>query len=76
MSADFCGRSYDAAFLRDLPADVDACGENGEFHTCVTYAPLFAQRVGIRVVGRTRYRAPPELGGDEFWFAALEPVSP
>lgn len=76
LSADFCGRPYDAAFLRDLPADVDACGENGEFHTCVTCAPLFAHRVGMRVVGRTAYRAPPELGGDEYWFATLEPAVP
>jgi uncharacterized protein (TIGR00290 family) len=76
LPAEFCGRPYDPAFLRDLPAGVDACGENGEFHTCVTYAPLFAQRIGVRVCGRTPYRAPAELGGDEFWFATLEPARP
>ena len=31
----FIGRRYDAAFLDDLPPDVDPCGENGEFHTVV-----------------------------------------
>jgi diphthamide synthase (EF-2-diphthine--ammonia ligase) len=73
LPAEFCGRPYDAKFLRDLPAGVDACGENGEFHTCVTDAPLFASPIGIRVIGQTWYRAPPELGGDEFCFAAVEP---
>ncbi|HET6599427.1 MAG TPA: adenosine nucleotide hydrolase, partial [Burkholderiaceae bacterium] len=33
LDASFCGREFDAAFLADLPAGVDACGENGEFHT-------------------------------------------
>jgi uncharacterized protein (TIGR00290 family) len=74
LPATFCGRRYDAAFLRDLPTGVDACGENGEFHTCVTYAPMFARRIGVRVVGIRPYRAPAELGGDEFSFATLEPV--
>src|SRR4051812_36850148 len=31
----FVGRSFDEALLRDLPAGVDPCGENGEFHTFV-----------------------------------------
>ena len=28
--------------LDDLPAHVDPCGENGEFHTCVSAGPMFA----------------------------------
>ncbi|HEU5396007.1 MAG TPA: ATP-binding protein, partial [Verrucomicrobiae bacterium] len=27
------GRNIDEAFIRDLPAHVDPCGENGEFHS-------------------------------------------
>ncbi|HEX5123057.1 MAG TPA: ATP-binding protein, partial [Rhodanobacteraceae bacterium] len=37
----FCGRDFDAALLAELPAGVDACGENGEFHTCVHAGPIF-----------------------------------
>lgn len=37
----FAGRPYDASFLADLPANVDPCGERGEFHTCVVDGPLF-----------------------------------
>ena len=29
----FAGRAYDARLLAELPADVDPCGERGEFHT-------------------------------------------
>ena len=75
LPAEFCGRPYDADFIRDLPPSVDACGENGEFHTCVTRAPLFSARVDVRVSGRQRYVAPPELGSAEFWFAKLEPTA-
>ena len=30
--------------LADLPAGVDPCGENGEFHTFVTHGPMFEHR--------------------------------
>ena len=43
----FAGRRFDAAFLADLPAGVDPCGENGEFHTCVTGGPMFRDFVGV-----------------------------
>jgi uncharacterized protein (TIGR00290 family) len=43
----FAGRSLDAAFLRDLPADVDPCGENGEFHTCVHAGPMFKHLIPV-----------------------------
>lgn len=41
LDAGFAGRDFDAALLRDLPAGVDPCGENGEFHTCVHAGPMF-----------------------------------
>ncbi|HKD19505.1 MAG TPA: ATP-binding protein [Thermoanaerobaculia bacterium] len=46
LPASFAGRSFDAAFLADLPEGVDPCGENGEFHTCVTGGPMFRSPVG------------------------------
>ena len=42
LDAGFAGRDFDAALLRDLPAGIDPCGENGEFHTCVHAGPMFA----------------------------------
>ncbi len=41
LDAGFAGRVFDQAFLDELPAGIDACGENGEFHTCVSAGPMF-----------------------------------
>jgi uncharacterized protein (TIGR00290 family) len=35
------GKTIDDAFVRQLPAEVDPCGENGEFHTFVYDGPVF-----------------------------------
>jgi uncharacterized protein (TIGR00290 family) len=45
LGPDFAGRPYDAALLRDLPAGVDPCGENGEFHTFVYDGPIFTTAI-------------------------------
>lgn len=45
----FLGREYDESFLRDLPADVDACGENGEFHTFTYDGPAFVRGLQVEV---------------------------
>ena len=47
LDASFAGRLFDTAFLSELPATVDPCGENGEFHTFVFDGPLFHQPVPI-----------------------------
>ena len=41
LDARFAGRAFDEALLRELPPTVDPCGENGEFHTCVSAGPMF-----------------------------------
>lgn len=47
LSKEFLGRKINASFLCDLPANVDACGENGEFHTFVYNAPFFKEIISI-----------------------------
>ena len=49
LSADFAGRPYDADLLRDLPNEIDPCGERGEFHTFVSDGPGFEEPVDYRV---------------------------
>ncbi len=41
----FAGRTFDRAFLAELPPEVDPCGENGEFHTFVSAGPHFKRPV-------------------------------
>ena len=43
----FAGRDLDEAFLRELPAGIDPCGENGEFHSCVYDGPMFREAIPI-----------------------------
>ncbi|MEV1295295.1 ATP-binding protein [Pseudonocardia sp. NPDC049635] len=51
VPATLAGRSFDDAFLDELPAGADPCGENGEFHTFVTGAPWFGHEVAVTVTG-------------------------
>ena len=49
LDRSFAGRELDEQFFRDLPAGVDPCGENGEFHTFVFDGPIFSKPIPIRV---------------------------
>jgi len=62
----FAGRDYDHDLLRALPAGVDPCGENGEFHTFVYDAPVFSSAIGVET-GEIVER-------DGFVFADVVPV--
>lgn len=48
LPAALAGRAFDAALLAELPAGIDPCGENGEFHTCVTAGPMFSHPLDLR----------------------------
>lgn len=47
LDRSFAGRELDASFFRDLPAGVDPCGENGEFHTFVFDGPIFRHAIPV-----------------------------
>jgi uncharacterized protein (TIGR00290 family) len=47
LDKSFAGRELDSSFFRDLPASVDPCGENGEFHTFVFDGPIFRQPIPV-----------------------------
>jgi uncharacterized protein (TIGR00290 family) len=47
MADDFIGRDLDFATIQQLPAAVDPCGENGEFHTFAYAGPMFSEPIAI-----------------------------
>jgi uncharacterized protein (TIGR00290 family) len=47
LDPSFVGRRLDEAFLQDLPAAIDPCGENGEFHTAVVNMPMFRAPIPV-----------------------------
>jgi uncharacterized protein (TIGR00290 family) len=59
LPAEFAGREFDEALLADLPAGVDPCGENGEFHTFVYDGPAFSTPIrferGERILREGRF---------------------
>ena len=66
LDARFAGRKFDRALLADLPAGVDPCGENGEFHTFAYAGPMFRHSIPV---------SPGELrDADGFVFADLIPT--
>ncbi len=65
LPASFAGRRFDAALLDALPAGVDPCGENGEFHSFVSAGPVLSRRIAVKV-GETVER-------DGFAYADLLP---
>ncbi len=62
---EIAGRWYDEALLAELPASVDPCGENGEFHTVVVDGPGFSHPIDV-VLGEIIER-------DGFVFADVVP---
>ena len=62
----FAGRIIDESFMAQLPANVDPCGENGEFHSFVFDGPVFKRRIQY-TVGQIVLR-------DSFYFCDLIPA--
>jgi len=49
LPARFAGRRFDTALLAELPAGVDPCAENGEFHTFACAGPMFRSPIVVEV---------------------------
>ena len=62
LDESFAGRIIDKDFLKDLPKNVDPCGENGEFHTFVFDGPIFQKPVPFTIGEKVfrEYKAPKE----------------
>ncbi|SEW48677.1 MJ0570-related uncharacterized domain-containing protein [Chryseobacterium wanjuense] len=78
LDKSFAGRIIDKHFIKDLPENVDPCGENGEFHTFTFDGPIFKNPVQFEV-GETVKKTYPKPKSDEndetgeyiFWFCDL-----
>lgn len=63
----FVGASFDKKFLSQLPATIDPCGENGEFHSFVYDGPIFKNKIPVKTGQIT-------LREDRFYFCDLMPL--
>ncbi len=75
LDKSFVGRVIDKDFIRDLPKNVDPCGENGEFHTFCFDGPIFKQAVQFEVGEKVyrEYNSPNGEKGEKigFWYCDL-----
>ncbi|MCZ6521204.1 MAG: diphthine--ammonia ligase [Bacteroidetes bacterium] len=80
LDQSFLGRLIDHQFLKDLPVNVDPCGENGEFHTFVFEGPLFKKTVDFKLGERVYRDYQQEKNIDDtgvdtgFWYIDLLPI--
>jgi len=89
LGEDAVGRNLDYEFISSLPAYIDPCGENGEYHSFAFAGPIFSKpipyKVGEKVYrpieqthpGSTKSAPYPVAGGrltKGFWFCDLLPA--
>ena len=78
LDKSFAGRIIDEDFIKDLPENIDPCGENGEFHTFTFDGPIFKNPIEFEI-GDTVKKTYPKPKSDEtseegeyvFWFCDL-----
>lgn len=83
LDESWLAREIDEDFRQQLPADVDPCGENGEYHTFCFDGPIFRKPVQF-TRGEAVYRPLSLAPGEEpegritkgFWYIDLMPVDP
>lgn len=49
LDRQFAGRAFNQVLLDELPASVDPCGENGEFHSFAWAGPMFNHEIRVKV---------------------------
>ena len=65
LGEEFIGRQLSLSLVDELESrGIDACGENGEYHTVVTYCPLFDSRIELPSI------QPVHHGG--YWFSIFD----
>jgi uncharacterized protein (TIGR00290 family) len=65
MGETFLGKTLTPALVDELEQlGIDACGENGEYHTLVLNCPLFSSRLGVKVTNKMLH--------DKYWFCELD----
>ena len=64
MGERFIGKMITPALVDEMEAlGIDACGENGEYHTLVLDCPLFSSGLTVKVVERVMH--------EKYWFGKL-----
>jgi uncharacterized protein (TIGR00290 family) len=49
FNEEWVGKKIDKDFIKELPQNVDPCGENGEYHTFCYEGPIFKQQINFTI---------------------------
>lgn len=80
LGEEWAGKIIDESFISSLPSNIDACGENGEYHTFCFDGPIFKTPVNIKSgeklfkpleIKRTDNCKLPAAKKNGFWFCEL-----
>jgi uncharacterized protein (TIGR00290 family) len=64
MGERFIGSIITPSLVEELESmGIDACGENGEYHTLVLNCPLFANRIDVTLTGKLQH--------EKYWFGQV-----
>jgi uncharacterized protein (TIGR00290 family) len=82
LDSKWCGITIDSNFVNNLPNTVDACGENGEFHSYCYAGPIFKTPIKIKTAQniykpleydvKNHPTAIKDVGTKGFWFADID----
>lgn len=65
MGERFIGKIITPSLIDELESmSIDACGENGEYHTLVLNCPLFSERIDVDIINALRH--------ENYWFSVLK----
>jgi uncharacterized protein (TIGR00290 family) len=82
LDEEWVGKKINKTFIEQLPANVDPCGENGEFHTFCYAGPIFEKEISFET-GEKIYKQleiktdcplPSNITTKGFWFCDLNEV--
>ena len=80
LGKEYVGKEINKAFIKKLPAGVDPCGENGEYHTFCYGGPLFKKKITF-LIGEKVYKSlksntcpiSESISTKGFWYCDLLP---
>ncbi|MDP2421478.1 diphthine--ammonia ligase [Sediminibacterium sp.] len=77
LDESFVGQEINQDFISRLPAGVDPCGENGEFHSFCYDGPLFKQSIEFEKGDKVfrKMNSPDSENKSGFWFIDLLPAN-
>ena len=82
LDENWVGKEINNTFLQQLPLNIDACGENGEYHTFCYDGPIFKNPIHftpkeivykLLIIKKNEWSLPHQSKTKGFWFCELIP---